>query len=153
MFSESARYYDRIYELKDYAGEVARLRVLVAEYKRAPGNRLLDLACGTGVHLSLLSDDFECVGGDLAPEMLEIARERNAGVAFHELDMVDFDLGSEFDVITSLFSSIGYVATVERLRTSISAMARHLAPGGVVLIEPWFTREQYRPNTAHMKPG
>jgi len=150
MFAESTRYYDRIYERKDYAGEAARLKELIAEHKRAPGNRLLELACGTGVHLSLLRDGFDCVGGDLAPEMLRIAEERNPGVEFLELDIADFDIGREFDVITCLFSSIGYVGTVERLRSSIAAMARHLAPGGVVFLEPWFRRDQYREDTAHM---
>jgi SAM-dependent methyltransferase len=52
--------------------------------------------------------------------------------------MIDFDLGTHFDVITCLFSAIGYVKTVDRMRQAIANMARHLAPGGVLIVEPWF---------------
>jgi SAM-dependent methyltransferase len=75
--------------------------------------------------------------------MLELARQRCPDVPFHRADMADFDLGRRFDVVTSLFSSIGYVRTEERMRAAILCMRRHLNPGGVLLIEPWFTPEDY----------
>ena len=56
--------------------------------------------------------------------------------------MRDFDLGHPFDVVTCLFSSIGYVLTVEGLERAVARMARHLAPGGVLVVEPWLTPEQ-----------
>ena len=59
--------------------------------------------------------------------------------------MVDFDLGKGFDVITCLFSSIGYVKTKQRLEGAIQTMTRHLLPGGVLIVEPWFTPEQWQP--------
>jgi len=150
MFAESTRYYDLIYRGKDYALEATRLKALIREHKRAPGNRLLDVACGSGIHIAHLRDEFECEGGDILPEMLTMARARNPGVPFHRIDFTDFDLGRAFDVVTCLFSSIGYAGTGERLRAAVRCMARHLAPGGVLLIEPWFTREHYRAGTAHM---
>jgi hypothetical protein len=57
--------------------------------------------------------------------------------------MVDFDLGQAFDAITCLFSSISYVGSVERLNRTLATFARHLAPGGVVLVEPWFYPQQF----------
>jgi SAM-dependent methyltransferase len=72
---------------------------------------------------------------------LAIARERLPEVALHEGDMRDFDLGRRFDVVTCLFSSIGYVLTVEALERAVAAMARHLEPGGVLLVEPWLAPE------------
>src|SRR5262249_48372188 len=42
-----------------------------------------------------------------------------------------------------LFSSIGYVVTTEALRRTVAAFAEHLAPGGVLVIEPWFTPTTY----------
>ena len=122
MFRHSARFYDALYSWKDYAGECDRLRELIAE--RAPGARtMLDVACGTGLHLALLRDYFEVEGADLDPEMLAIAAERLPGVPLHEADMVMIDLGREFDVVTCLFSSVGYTVTVERLRQAF-AVAR-----------------------------
>ena len=57
--------------------------------------------------------------------------------------MTNFDLGRQFDILVCLFSSIGYVKTKSNLRRAIGTMARHLLPGGVLLIEPWFTPEQW----------
>ena len=52
--------------------------------------------------------------------------------------MRDFDLGRTFDVVVCLFSSIGYVKTIEAMLQTIQTFARHTAPGGVVIVEPWF---------------
>ncbi len=144
MFSRSADLYDALYAtFKDYEAEAARLRELIAEgVPRAA--TLLDVACGTGKHLELLREDFEVTGLDLDPELLGIARERLAGVDLHEGDMTGFDLGRRFDVVLCLFSSIGYVRKDERLRAAIAAMARHLEPGGLLVVEPWLAPEAWR---------
>ena len=144
MFSRSARLYDAIYaSIRDYPREAAELDALIQA--RRPGARtLLDVACGTAAHLVHLRDAYEVEGLDLDPEMLAVARERLPGVPFHEGDMTSFDLGRRFDAVVCLFSSIGYVRTVERLEAAVAAMARHLAPGGVLVVEPWLAPEVYR---------
>ena len=71
-------------------------------------------------------------------------RARAKGLKVTEGDMEDFDFGRRFDVVTCLFSSIGYMETPDRLARAICAMARHLAPGGLLLVEPWFRPEEWR---------
>ncbi len=145
MFSRTAHLYDAVYAFKDYAGEAARLRALVEE--RTDGARsLLDVACGTGRHLAELRAWYEVEGVDLDPALLAIARERLPDVALHEADLVTLDLGREFDVVTCLFSSIAYVVTRERLAAACAALARHVAPGGVLLVEPWVLPEEWLPD-------
>jgi SAM-dependent methyltransferase len=143
MFARSAGIYDAVYSWKDYAGEAERIHELVQA--RKPGaTSLLDVACGTGAHLAELRGRYRCEGLDLDPELLAIARERLPDVPLREGDMRDFDLGRRFDVVTCLFSSIGYMRTVEELESAVAAMARHLEPGGVLLVEPWLTPEAVR---------
>ena len=140
MFRPSARIYDAVYAWKDYPREAALVHKLVQA--RMPGaETLLDVACGTGAHLAELSRWYRCEGLDVEPELLAIARERLPDVPLHEGDMRDFDLGRRFDVVTCLFSSIGYVLTVEELEQTVAAMARHLEPGGILLVEPWLSPE------------
>jgi len=148
MFSESARYYDAIYSFKDYAAEGGWLRYLLTEHGH-PDGRLLDVACGTGAHLVYLRENYQVEGLDVDPGMLEVARAKLPGVAFHEGDMLDFNLGRRFDVVASLFSSIGYMRTVERLNQAVASMARHLEPGGLLAIEPWFSPAQWMPGGLH----
>jgi SAM-dependent methyltransferase len=149
MFTQTAAFYDRIYDFKDYQQESQQVIDLVDQHLRSGGNRLLDVACGTGRHLEYLARRFDVEGLDLSPELLEIARQRNPGVSLHQADMVDFDLGRAFDVITCLFSSIGYVKTLEALDRALSCMAHHLLPGGLLVVEPWFTPDAWRPHTVH----
>ena len=51
--------------------------------------------------------------------------------------MIGFNLGKRFDVIVSLFGAIGYVPSLRPLEQTLLTFARHLAPGGVVIVEPW----------------
>ena len=77
--------------------------------------------------------------------MLAVAKQNSPDIPFHQADMAEFDLGKGFDAITCLFSSIGYVKTKERLAQALQTMTRHLLPGGVLIVEPWFTPEQWKP--------
>jgi SAM-dependent methyltransferase len=99
--------------------------------------------------LEYLREYFHGEGLDICPEFLETARKRNPGMSFHLGDMIDFDLGKRFDVVTCLFGSIGYVKTLDKLRSAVRAMAAHLKPGGRLAIEPWFTPETWHPNAVH----
>jgi SAM-dependent methyltransferase len=150
MYGDSIPYYDKFYTWKNYEAEAAWLLELVGEHKRSDGDRLLDLACGTGMHLPHLRERFEVEGLDIEPRFLAMARERNPGLTFHEGDMSRFDLGTTFDVITCLFSSIGYVRTKEALDATVHCIARHLRPGGVALVEPWFRPDMIKPGFLHV---
>jgi len=152
MFSKSAQYYDEIYTSidKDYAAEAGKARIFIQKYKQTRGRKLLDVACGTGLHASLLSKYYQVEGLDLDEKMLAVAKKNYPKIHFHPGDMTDFDLKKTFDVIVCLFSSIGYVKTKTRLRQALKTMSQHLLPGGVLLIEPWFTPEQWNPGRAFM---
>lgn len=152
MFSKSAQYYDEIYASidKDYAAEASKAHAFIQQHKQSKGKLLLDVACGTGLHASLLSKHYQVEGLDLDAKMLAVAKKKHPKLRFHQGDMADFDLNRKFDVIVCLFSSIGYVKTKARLQKAIKTMSRHLMPGGVLLVEPWFTPEQWHPGRASM---
>lgn len=138
-FSKTARWYDALYVHglgKDYAAESAAVARII-EARRPGAATLLDVACGTGLHLVHLAERFECVGLDVEGGMLGVARERLPTVSFVEGDMEHFDLGQRFDAVVCLFSSVAYMATEDRLRSAVASMAAHLEPGGVLVVEPF----------------
>jgi len=143
MYNEFADIYDLIYSFKDYKKEVKKIKKLIKKYKSTDGSELLDVACGTGKHLQYFKDSFICTGVDINEGILNVAKKKVKGVVFKQADMVNFDLNKEFDVIISLFSSIGYVKTYANLEKTIVNFANHLKKGGVVIIEPWFTKSTY----------
>jgi SAM-dependent methyltransferase len=100
MFSKTPRYYDKIYASKNYQAEAQRLIAFIRENLYSGGNQLLDVACGTGRHIEYLKKHFAVEGLDISEELLEVARQRNPGVLFHQADMIQFELGKRFDVVT-----------------------------------------------------
>ncbi len=143
LYRELAKYYDFIYQWKDYAKEASTLKEHINQYKKTDGNLLLEVGCGTGHHIKHLQDTYTCTGLDINDEILKVARKNVPNTEFIQADMIDMDLGKKFDVITCLFSSIGYVKTYSNLERTLGCFSRHLHRGGVTIIEPWFTKEVY----------
>ena len=127
---------------KSYADEAATLLRLARQHV-ADAQSLLDVACGTGLHLSHLRRDLRVEGVEPHPGLRAIARDRLDGVPVHDGDMRTFDLGRRFDVVTCLFSAVGYMLTLDDLRTAIGQMATHVSPGGLLVVEPWFHPEAW----------
>lgn len=151
FYNEGAQYYDLLYSTKvDYEKEAAQVVELVAEFKKSPGNELLEVACGTGKHLEYLKANFACAGVDINEGIMREAVKRHPEISFQQADMVTMDLGKQFDVVTCLFSSIGYVKTLENLEKTMANFATHLKPGGVAVVVPWFSKEHYKPGMASM---
>ncbi len=156
----SAQVYDAVYaEHHPYAGGAATVLELVrkAGDGRDPKSMsLLDVGCGTGRHLELLAGEFGSVAGlDLSEVQLAAAAERlGPGIPLYHGDMLALGsvLGARpgagrpasFDVMLCLHSSIAYLAGAEELTTAIGEMARLLAPGGTLIIEPWLRPDAYR---------
>jgi SAM-dependent methyltransferase len=149
MFSQSAAYYDAIYHWKDYEQEAGTIHALIGQHARRLARTLLDVACGTGQHVAFLCEHYTVVGLDLDPGLLAVARARCPGIEFVEADMVGFELGRRFDVVTCLFSAIGYVKTLPRLQQAIRCMSQHLNPGGVLVVEPWFSPDTWNVGSVH----
>ncbi|HEX2208360.1 MAG TPA: class I SAM-dependent methyltransferase [Longimicrobium sp.] len=149
-YARSARFYDLIYGGKPYEDEAERVHGVIQKHLRSGGNALLDVGCGSGNHLAHLRRHYRCDGVDLDAGLLAIARERYPDSGFHQRDMAKFDLGRRYDAIVCLFSAIGYVKTGERLGQTVRTFARHLLPGGVVIVEPWLPPGVFVPGTVRV---
>ncbi len=150
LYRDLAKYYDLIYSFKDYKKESDEIKKLIAKNKKSLGKDLLEAACGTAHHLEYLKNNFSCMGIDLNQGILNVAKAKIKNVVFKKADMINFDLKKQFDVITCLFSSIGYVKTYENLEKTVKNFAKHLKTGGVVIIEPWLTKEYYAIDKPHL---
>jgi SAM-dependent methyltransferase len=152
MFIDTPELYDAIYHFKNYARECKRLRDLIEE--ALPGARtILDVACGTGEHARFLKEKYTVDGVDLNEEYLRAARTKNPAGNYTCADMTSFYLGRTYDVVTCLFSAIGNVRSVERLDYAVACMARHVRPGGILIVEPWFAPDQWNPGGVFIVAG
>lgn len=150
IYRSRAALYDLIYEWKPYADEAVRLREILRAEGFAGGARILEAACGTGRYLEHLRAWFDVAGFDLHDEMLDVARACLAGVPLFRADMADFEVERPFDALLCLFSSIGYLNGPERVAAAAACFARALRPGGLLVVEPWISPDDFHPGYAHM---
>lgn len=138
-YAEAAEFYDVLYQNeKDYAAEAGLLTQLIRERTRTAAT-LLDVGCGTGSHARAFIDaGFTVDGVDIEPAFVELARAKCPEGTFYVGDMTALDLPKCYDVVTCLFSAIGYVESETALRDAIGGMGRHLNRGGVLIVDPWF---------------
>ena len=108
---------------------------------------LSDVACGTGMRIAYFQKYFSCTGVDLSQQMLEMARLRLKNVKLQKADMLDLNLGKTFDAITCLFGSISYAKTLPGLKKVIEGFYRHLKFGGILEIDSWYNKSQWKPGT------
>ncbi|MEO8209857.1 MAG: class I SAM-dependent methyltransferase [bacterium] len=142
MYNKSAKFYDALYHFRDYKTASEKLFKIVAN-SNSSAKSLLDTACGTGKHMEHLREYFNAEGLDLSEELIKIAKERCPENIFHVMNMVDFSLEKKFDVVTCLFGSIAYVKTLDNLYKTIDTMSKHLNPKGLLIIEPFFSKNNF----------
>ncbi len=138
-YGSAAEFYDLLYAgEKDYAAEAELIASFIRE--RDPTARsILDVGCGTGAHARHLIDaGFDVDGVDAESAFIRIASSRCPEGSFVVGDMTTLDLPRRYDLVTCLFSVIGYARTQEALRESVRRMSDHLNPGGLLLVDPWF---------------
>jgi ubiquinone/menaquinone biosynthesis C-methylase UbiE len=141
-FHPTAGLYDLVHGHVDYGAHAAEIAAVFDARHPSPRS-LLDVACGTGRHLEIWRGRFDEVAGvDLDEGLLAEAGRRLPEVTLAAGDMRRFDLGRRFDVVTCLFSGIGYMQTVADLHGAVATMAAHLEPGGVLVVEPWLWPSQ-----------
>lgn len=123
------------------------------------GQRLLDVACGTGVvSVTAARKGANVTGLDLTPELLVRARE-NASIAEVEVTFIEGDVESlpfqseSFDVVTSQFGHI----FAPRPDVAIGEMLRVLRRGGTLAVTTWasemFTGRMMRLIAAYLPPN
>ena len=103
LYKELSEYYFAIEsEHRNVADDINLVRSYLGNYLNPS---ILDLGCGTGEHLNILSKDCSaCTGIDSSIEMLNIAKQRFPGkIHFIRKNFRNFDFYNEFDVVISLW--------------------------------------------------
>ncbi len=133
-YNQLAKYYDLLYQDKDYPKEARFIRQIVR--RRCPNAKsLLDVGCGTGTHLRLLQDDFKTLAGvDLSPQIVTEAKKKVPQAQFAVGDMKTFRLNQRFDVLTCLYSVFNYNLTPKEARQTLKNFASHLQPKGLLIL-------------------
>ncbi|WAR44086.1 class I SAM-dependent DNA methyltransferase [Methylomonas rapida] len=146
VFDHYARYYDLLYQDKDYAAEAAYVASHIQKCNPS-AQTILELGCGTGAHAEFLARlGFSVIGVDMSQTMLEQAETRKAGLpieiaeklTFIQGDVRSIRTGEYYDAVISLFHVMSYQISNSDLEDAFATAATHLNPGGVFLFDFWY---------------
>ncbi len=97
------------------------------------GGRVLDIACGSGRLLHMLSEwqSFEGFGVDISENMVETARLANPGMGFHRATCDDLPFDDAFFDVITVCTAFHHFPNAKAFAREVS---RVLAPGGSLYI-------------------
>jgi len=140
-YRRKAKHYDltsRLYPAPGYPHPAQRARA-VQTLRLRPGDRVVDIACGTGLNFPLIEDvigpDGRIVGVDLTDAMLARAQDRSdangwRNVSLVQADAADFDFPTEVDAIVCTYA----LSQVPECADVIARGAAALAGGGRLVV-------------------
>lgn len=146
VFDDYSRYYDLLYNDKDYAGEVDYIDSLLKEYGIS-GNELLEFGSGTGKYGRLLAEKGYNVFGIERSQKMVAETRQTEGFICQKDDIRSVSLGRTFDAVLALFHVISYQTSNTDLQEVFQRAAEHLEIGGLFLFDIWYT-----PAVNHLKP-
>lgn len=131
-YAKLARFYDPV--IGDRRAAAAYIGGLIEQHR--PRTRtLLELACGTGAVLGVLSESFEVTGLDRSRAMLAIARQKLPHVPLYRQDMTRFRLNQRFDAALCAFDSINHLQRFADWLKLFRRVKAHLNAGGLFIFD------------------
>jgi len=136
-FNKIARFYSL---LSDESARLAREGPLLLEilHRYEPSPRVLDLACGTGVHSRYLVEQHaSVVAMDISPEMLYYAKsqEQGAKVNYVVADFNSLPFNEQWDFILCLGNSLCLLPTHKEIKSLFQQVTSILVPNGTFMIQ------------------
>ncbi|TKC94630.1 class I SAM-dependent DNA methyltransferase [Polyangium fumosum] len=136
--TEQAAAFDAIGEKYDEVFADKRAQVEATRWlaeRLAPGDRVLDVGCGSGVPTAKLLAEvgFSVHGIDVSKEMLRLARQNAPGATFEQADMMTFSSEpGAFGGIAAFFSLL--MLRKSDIPAALRKIARALRPGGYLVL-------------------
>ena len=142
IYGKYGKYYDLIYNVKNYDGECEGLNRYFEKFSKGKIKCILDVGCGTGKHsIHFAEKGYQVVGIDLSDVMINQAKRKVKGrslpVKFFVKDMRNFSLKKKFDAVICLFGTLGYCIRDNEIIATLRKIRDHLKPRGLFIFDFW----------------
>lgn len=133
--------YDRFV---DWSGRLAHeLPHIEAQLTAVNAERILDAACGTGMHaIALAEHGYRVTGADLSVGMIKRARANAAAAGQDDIPFfaagfgqMAQQVGNGYDAVLCLGNSLPHLLSRDDLKAALADFAAVLRPGGLLLIQ------------------
>lgn len=145
IYNKFSYYYDQIMDEIDYQSWTD----LTLNYLNK-GQSLLDLGCGTATFiLNLKILGYDTYGIDNSSHILEVAREKaminHANVSLDLMDISNFSIDKNFDVVTCFFDTINHLDSKEKVSSLLECVSNSLNPNGYFIFDVFskFMMDEY----------
>lgn len=134
-FTSSAEFYE---VLADTDGRLEREGPLLREcLHKAPGTRVVDVACGIGLHALFFAElGADVTALDVSAGMISHAKRQrpNARIQYDVRDMRELR-GGPWDLALCLGNSLSLMRSIREVSQMVKGVAAALSPGGVFLVQ------------------
>ena len=129
-----AQFYDELTDNVDYKVRSDYISNFFSRYSNG-GNKVLDLACGTGTMTALLCEKgYDVTGIDLSCDMLSLASSK-CDARFISADISDFDINEKFDYCICLLDSINHLNGVDDVNACFNCVYDSLNEDGLFIFD------------------
>jgi SAM-dependent methyltransferase len=112
------------------------------------GGATLELGCGTGrIAIPMAMSGVDVTGLDNSKAMLDICRQKidalgrlPGSLSLVEMDMTNFELGRQFDLIVMPYRAFMHLLTPDDQRSCLKTVRRHLKADGAFIFNVWIPR-------------
>jgi demethylmenaquinone methyltransferase/2-methoxy-6-polyprenyl-1,4-benzoquinol methylase len=132
MFDGVAQHYDRTNSVLSMGNSFIWRAATVRAVAPQAGERILDIAAGTGTSSAALAKSgAEVVAADFSAGMIEVGRRKHPNIVFVEADAMALPFkANEFDAVTISFG----LRNIEDPKKALAEMYRVLKPGGRLVV-------------------
>ena len=96
----------------------------------------LDLGCGTGVLCRILRDaGMQAEGMDYSSGMVSLAREQNPDIPFSQGDMITWQPGKSFDLVTCTGDALNHIPEITDIGRIFRNVYCYVNPGGYFIFD------------------
>lgn len=143
-FAGYSKYYDLLYEDKDYRKETKFIVGQIKKYLPA-AKKILALGCGTCNHEVLFAKaGYQVKGVDRSSSMLMEAKQKITNLKLENWltvenqDITDLKLKTKYHAATALFNVIGYQVTNQDISSTLKSVSNSLVKGGLFIFDCWY---------------
>ena len=153
VFEQYAKYYDLLYQDKDYKAESDYISSLINKHYPET-KKILEFGSGSGIHGRLLGDlGYQITGIERSQQMIDLGNQKaqlsKATSNFNCLqgDCTNTFIGSDFDAVISLFHVLSYQTSNKSITAMLNNAYKQLKPGGIFIFDYWYAPAvwKYRP--------
>lgn len=145
QFKDYSKYYDTIYQGKEYRSEVGFVLKVFKKYRPLANKNILSLGCGTCTYEILMArKGYKITGIDRSPEMLSLAAEKIATsklasqIKIFNKDIRDFSFKAKYDYAMAMFNIAGYLIANTDVEKMFDNVYKSLRKGGIFVFDCWY---------------